>query len=365
MAGIQLSNVSKRYGSVEVIADLHLEIQSGEFMVFLGPSGCGKTTLLRMIAGLEETTAGTIRIGDRDVTRLAPAARNVAMVFQHYALYPHMSVRDNMAFGMRNVGLDRAEIDRRIGEASRILELAPYLQRKPGQLSGGQRQRVAIGRALCKEPGAFLLDEPLSNLDAALRTRTRVELARLHQRLKTTMVFVTHDQVEAMTLATRIAVMNAGKIEQTGTPIEVYRRPATRFVAGFIGTPAMNFLEVERVAAQGGRAAVKLRDGTVLPTGIPDGDVPAGAKLTLGMRAESVVVDGAGASQTRGRAEVVERLGDRTLAHVSLASGEVLVTEAHRDSELAVGDEVRLRVDTAPLHLFDDAGKAFHARAGT
>jgi multiple sugar transport system ATP-binding protein len=287
------------------------------------------------------------------------------MVFQHYALYPHMSVYDNMAFGMRNVGLDRAEIDRRIQEASRILELAPYLQRKPGQLSGGQRQRVAIGRALVKEPGAFLLDEPLSNLDAALRTRTRVELARLHQRLKTTMVFVTHDQVEAMTLASRIAVMNAGKIEQTGTPIEVYRRPATRFVAGFIGTPAMNFLEVERVPARDGRAAVKLRDGTVLPTGIPDGDVPAAAKLTLGMRAESVVVDGAGpAAQLRGRAEVVERLGDRTLAHVSLASGEVLVTEAHRDSELAVGDEVRLRVDTAPLHLFDDAGKAFHARVG-
>jgi multiple sugar transport system ATP-binding protein len=359
MAGIQLNGVSKRYGNVEVISDLHLEIRSGEFMVFLGPSGCGKTTLLRMIAGLEETTGGAIRIGDRDVTRLAPAARDVAMVFQHYALYPHMSVYDNMAFGMRNVGLDREEVHRRIQEAARILELAPYLQRKPGQLSGGQRQRVAIGRALCKEPAAFLLDEPLSNLDAALRTRTRVELARLHQRLQATMVFVTHDQVEAMTLATRIAVMNAGKIEQTGTPIEVYRRPATRFVAGFIGTPAMNFLDVERAPAQGGSAAVRLRDGTVLSTAIPDAQVPAPARLTLGVRAESIAVDGAG--QTVGRADVIERLGDRTLAYVSLRDGAVVVAEAHRDSAVAVGDEVHLRFDGASLHLFDDGGTAYHA----
>ncbi len=362
MAGIQLDGVSKRYGSVEVITNLHLEVAPGEFLVFLGPSGCGKTTLLRMIAGLEQVTGGSIRIGGRDVTHLAPAARNVAMVFQHYALYPHMSVYDNLAFGLRNVGLDRADIDHRIQEAARILEIEVYLQRKPGQLSGGQRQRVAIGRALVKEPGAFLLDEPLSNLDAALRARTRVELARLHQRLRSTMVFVTHDQVEAMTLATRIAVMNAGKIEQMGTPIEVYRRPATRFVAGFIGTPAMNFLPVQRAAPVNGAVAVRLAEGTVVETRVLEAALPAGIPLTLGARAESVLVDGAG--QVHGRAEVVERLGERTLAHVSLPDGALVVAEAPRESELQVGETVGLRFDPAALHLFDEDGKAYHARDG-
>jgi multiple sugar transport system ATP-binding protein len=362
MAGIQLDGVSKRYGSVEVITDLHLEVAAGEFLVFLGPSGCGKTTLLRMIAGLEQVSGGRIRIGGRDVTHLAPAARNVAMVFQHYALYPHMSVYDNLAFGLRNVGLSRADIDGRIQEAARILEIELYLKRKPGQLSGGQRQRVAIGRALVKEPGAFLLDEPLSNLDAALRARTRVELARLHQRLRATMVFVTHDQVEAMTLATRIAVMNAGRIEQMGTPIEVYRRPATRFVAGFIGTPAMNFLPVQRAPGVEGSAAVRLPDGTVIETRVPEAELPAGAPLTLGVRAESIVVNGAG--RLRGRAEVVERLGERTLAHVALSDGALIVAEAPRESELQVGEAVGLQLDPAALHLFDEAGKAYHVRAG-
>jgi len=237
MEGIELIGISKRFGSVEVIANLDLQITAGEFLVVLGPSGCGKSTLLRMIAGLEPVTAGQVRISGRDVTQLAPGARGVAMVFQHYALYPHMTVYDNLAFGMRNIGVPKGEIDRRIQEAARVLELEPYLARKPGQLSGGQRQRVAIGRAVVKEPVAFLFDEPLSNLDAGLRARTRVELARLHHRLKTTMVFVTHDQAEAMTLATRLAVMNRGRIEQIGSPMDIYRRPATRFVAGFIGTP--------------------------------------------------------------------------------------------------------------------------------
>jgi multiple sugar transport system ATP-binding protein len=360
MAGIQLDGVSKRYGSVEVITGLHLEIASGEFLVFLGPSGCGKTTLLRMIAGLEQVTGGTIRIDGKDVTHLVPAARNVAMVFQHYALYPHMSVYDNLAFGLRNVGLERGEIDRRIQEAARMLEIDTYLKRKPGQLSGGQRQRVAIGRALVKEPGAFLLDEPLSNLDALLRARTRVELARLHHRLKATMVFVTHDQVEAMTLATRIAVMNGGKIEQTGTPIDIYRRPATRFVAGFIGTPAMNFLPVERQPGQGGAAVVRLPDGASVATRVPEADLPSGP-LTLGVRAESVTVDAAG--ECHGRADVVERLGERTLAHVALKDGTILVAEAPRDGDLEVGDPVSLKFDPVTLHLFDEAGRAYHARA--
>jgi multiple sugar transport system ATP-binding protein len=358
--GIELVGVTKRFGSVEVIANLDLQIEAGEFLVVLGPSGCGKSTLLRMIAGLEPVTAGEVRISGRDVTQLRPGARGVAMVFQHYALYPHMTVYDNLAFGMRNVGVRKDEVDRRIQEAARILEIEPYLGRKPAQLSGGQRQRVAIGRALVKEPVAFLFDEPLSNLDASLRTRTRVELARLHHRLKTTMVFVTHDQAEAMTLATRLAVMNGGKIEQIGSPMDIYRRPATRFVAGFIGTPAMNFLAVDRLPPVNGNAVVKLRDGTVLATAINDDDVGRADQLTLGVRAESVTLGGA--DQARGRAEVIERLGDRTLAHVVLADGSTLVAQAHRDSAVAVGENVGLSFETAPLQLFDGAGNAYHAQ---
>jgi multiple sugar transport system ATP-binding protein len=358
--GIEVVGVSKRFGSVEVIANLDLQIEAGEFLVVLGPSGCGKSTLLRMIAGLEPVTAGHVRISGRDVTQLAPGARGVAMVFQHYALYPHMTVYDNLAFGMRNVGVPRDEIDRRIQDAVRILELEPYLARRPAQLSGGQRQRVAIGRALVKEPLAFLFDEPLSNLDAGLRARTRVELARLHHRLKTTMVFVTHDQAEAMTLATRLAVMNRGRIEQIGSPMEIYRRPATRFVAGFIGTPAMNFLPVERLPPANGNTVVKLRDGTVLTTAISDADLGSADQLTLGVRAESVSLDGA--AQARGRTEVIERLGDRTLAHVVLGDGSSLVAQAHRESTVTVGEDVGISFEIAPLQLFDAAGKAYHAR---
>jgi len=239
LAGLVLRNVSKRFGPVEVINDLSLDIEEGEFAVFLGPSGCGKSTLLRMVAGLESLSAGEIHLGQRRIDGLAPGERGVAMVFQHYALYPHMTVRQNMGFGLRNVGVAAAEIAAKIAQAAALLEIGHLLDRKPGQLSGGQRQRVAIGRAIVKQPEAFLFDEPLSNLDAALRARTRVELARLHQQVRSTMVFVTHDQMEAMTLATRIVVMNAGRVEQVGTPIEIYRRPGTRFVAGFIGTPAM------------------------------------------------------------------------------------------------------------------------------
>ena len=359
MAGIKLNGVNKRYGAVEVIPDLSLEIEPGEFIVFLGPSGCGKSTLLRMIAGLEPTTGGDIQIGNRSVVNLPPGARNIAMVFQHYALYPHMTVRDNMAFGLRNIGIKEAEIDRRINEAARMLELDKLLARKPVQLSGGQRQRVAIGRAVVKEPGAFLFDEPLSNLDAALRTRTRVELARLHQRLKATMIFVTHDQVEAMTLATRIVVMNQGRIEQVGSPIEVYRRPATRFVAGFIGSPAMNFLPAERVASDDDRVAVRLGDGTELVTAVSSRTLNGATSLTAGVRAESLVIDPNGPA--RGRADVVERLGERTLAYVTLANGSVVVAEAPRDSEVNAGDNVSLRYDASHVHLFDEAGKAYHA----
>ena len=245
MAEIRLENVSKSFGKVSVIDKVSLEVRDGEFIVFLGPSGSGKSTLLRMIAGLETINSGTLTIGGLRCENLSPGQRNVAMVFQNYALYPHMTVKENMSFGLYNIGLAQSEVERRVLNAARILEMETLLERKPSQLSGGQRQRVAIGRAIVKEPKAFLFDEPLSNLDAALRVRTRVELAELHQRIKSTIIYVTHDQTEAMTLADRVVVLNDRKIEQIGTPMEVYSRPASRFVAGFVGSPAMNFIKVK------------------------------------------------------------------------------------------------------------------------
>jgi len=364
MDGIQITGLDKRYGSVEVIKNFNLTVEHGEFLVFLGPSGCGKSTLLRMIAGLDTVSAGEIRIAGRDVTHLAPGARDVAMVFQHYALYPHMTVYENMAFGLRNVGVDNAEIDRRVQEAARMLELGSLLHRKPVQMSGGQRQRVAIGRAVVKEPYAFLFDEPLSNLDAALRARTRVELARLHQRLRSTMIFVTHDQVEAMTLATRIVVMNAGRVEQVGRPMDIYRRPASRFVASFIGSPTMNFVDVELAADRAGAAAVRMPDGSVVQTTVATSGLPRGGRFTLGARPEALVVDAPGTpGLIDGRVELVERLGDQTHVHVALASGASVVAHAHRDSEVATGEPVGLRLDADAVHLFDEAGAAYHAQA--
>ena len=359
MAGIEILGIKKSFGAVEVIPDLSLSINDGEFVVFLGPSGCGKSTLLRMIAGLETVSGGDIRIGERSVVSLAPGARDVAMVFQHYALYPHMSVRDNMAFGLRNIGMDETEIDRRISEAARMLELTELLERKPMQMSGGQRQRVAISRAVVKEPGAFLFDEPLSNLDAALRTRTRVELARLHQRLKTTMVFVTHDQIEAMTLANRIVVMNKGRIEQVGSPMEVYHFPATRFVAGFIGSPVMNFFSGPLVASGTDFATLRVAGGFELATRIPLSALPKEQKLTAGVRAEHLIVDAA--SPFTARADVVERLGERTLVYVTLPDGSFAVAETPRDVDVNPGETVGLCFDSARVHLFDESGKAYHA----
>jgi multiple sugar transport system ATP-binding protein len=352
--------VSKRFGSVEVISELSLRIESGEFVAFLGASGCGKTTLLRMVAGLETINSGEIRIGGERVDHLPPGARGVAMVFQHYALYPHMTIYDNMAFGLKNVGVARLLIDQRVQQAAKILEIEPLLTRKPGQLSGGQRQRVAIGRALVKDPKAFLFDEPLSNLDAALRVRTRVELARLHQQTRATTIFVTHDQVEAMTLAGRIVVMNARKIEQIGTPMDIYGRPASEFVARFVGSPAMNFLPVA-VAGQNGRAQLTLDGGVALSTNIALGDLPEGETFRLGIRAEAIRLDSQGALP--GRVEVVERLGDRTHVHVRLPDASTVVAEDVGASRAAPGDAVNLRMDPDQVHLFDTQGRGYRAKA--
>ncbi len=362
MTGIRLSGVSKRFGNVPVIEDLSLDIESGAFVVFLGPSGCGKSTLLRMIAGLESIDAGQIVVEGERIDHLPPGARNVAMVFQQYALYPHMSIRENLAFGLRNARVAAEEIGRRIREAAERLEITELLERRPGQLSGGQRQRAAIARAIVKKPALFLFDEPLSNLDAALRARTRIELAQLHQQLKATMIFVTHDQVEAMTLADRIVVINDRRIEQIGTPMQIYRRPATRFVAGFVGTPRINLVPAQVDEAHG-KAIARLPDGATIQTEIAFAGLPGGADMTLGLRAEAVRLATSGSGNARGTARVVERLGDRTLVHVALADGTLLTAEDRGDSRVEPGREVDLAVDGSAAHLFAADGAGYHSEA--
>lgn len=360
MADIVLNEVSKSYGQVSVLEKVSMHIRSGEFIVFLGPSGCGKSTLLRMIAGLEEVNGGEIHIGDTRVDQLPPNQRGVAMVFQNYALYPHMTVRENMSFGLQNIGTDKAEIVRRVDDAARMLEIGQLLDRRPAQLSGGQRQRVAIGRAIVREPEAFLLDEPLSNLDAGLRVRTRVELAQLHQRIGTTMIFVTHDQTEAMTLASRIVVMNNRRIEQIGTPMDVYSRPASRFVAAFVGSPSMNFLEVTGLREVGGQAVVEA-GGATIATEIAYAGLPTTAGLTLGVRPDALRVVQGGEGSVSGTIALVERLGDRTLVHVRLGDGALVVAEDEGKSTVEPGQAVALRADGAATHLFDAEGRAYHA----
>lgn len=358
MTDIVLENVSKSFGAVNVIDNLSLVVNSGELVVFLGPSGSGKSTLLRMIAGLETIDGGTLTIGGKRSEHLPPGQRGVAMVFQNYALYPHMNVRDNMAFGLRNIGMAEDQIARRVDDAARILEMEQLLDRRPAQLSGGQRQRVAIGRAIVKEPKAFLFDEPLSNLDAALRVRTRVELAELHHRIKATMIYVTHDQTEAMTLADRIVVLNDRKIEQIGAPMEVYLRPASRFVAGFVGSPGMNFLRAD--VRDDGQAVARFSDGAELPLSMQS---PGNGEYELGIRPEGVRVatSGDSAATTQAEAGVVERLGERTLVYCTLQDGTELIAQDSSRSEVRPGDTVRLSFDSDAVHLFDKAGQAYHA----
>jgi multiple sugar transport system ATP-binding protein len=355
MATVTFEHVVKRYGDVLAVDDLSLEISDGEFMVLVGPSGCGKTTSLRMIAGLEEITSGELRIGDRVVNDVAPKDRDIAMVFQSYALYPHMTVRDNLAFGLKLRKVPKADIERRVKEAADILDIGRYLDRKPKELSGGQRQRVALGRAIVREPAVFLMDEPLSNLDAKLRVQTRAELARLHQRLRTTTVYVTHDQIEAMTMGSRIAVMSDGLLQQVGTPQELYDHPINRFVAGFIGSPAMNFVDV---TVTGSGAGVTLEaPGATIP--IPDRlhliiGTAIGRRLVAGFRPDHLEIGsvGSAAAVIKGRADVVEYLGAQELLHVS-AAGQDLVAIVSAAHQVRPGDELTLSLPLEKLHVFD------------
>lgn len=346
MSGVKLSNVIKRYGDVQVIHGIDLEIENGEFCVFVGPSGCGKSTLLRMVAGLEETTEGRVDIGSRDVTRMDPSDRGVAMVFQTYALYPHMTVRDNMGFGLRMTGHPKAEIKEKVAEASRILKLDEYLNRKPAALSGGQRQRVSIGRAIVRGPEVFLFDEPLSNLDAELRVEMRVEIARLHKEIGATMIYVTHDQVEAMTLADKIVVLRGGKIEQVGAPMHLYRDPDNRFVAGFIGSPAMNFLEA---TVEGGKLRVPGLGG-----GLVDSPVKApaeGTPVTLGIRPQHLTVQ-SGDTHT---VDLTESLGGVSYTYLDAGNGERIIVEAGEEDPAPEGSQVGLSYQVENSMLFDGA----------
>ncbi|MEO3427694.1 sn-glycerol-3-phosphate import ATP-binding protein UgpC [Pelagibius sp. CAU 1746] len=353
MAEISLRNVKKSYGNNAVIHGVSVDIADGEFIVIVGPSGCGKSTLLRMIAGLEVITEGEIAIGDRVVNNLEPKDRDIAMVFQNYALYPHMTVYDNMAYGLKIARKSKAEIDARVNEAAGILELEELLQRKPRQLSGGQRQRVAMGRAIVRQPAAFLFDEPLSNLDAKLRVQMRLEIKRLQRRLGTTSVYVTHDQVEAMTMADRLIVMNAGNAEQVDSPMAVYERPASLFVAGFIGSPAMNFLPAE-IAADGATAALAGGSHVRLPSGGLSS--LAGRRVTLGVRPEHLHPAGEGEATFALQSQLVETLGADTLVHGTLGgdgSGETLTLRLGGNAQLREGQSLGLAADPGELHFFD------------
>src|SRR6056297_3379501 len=341
MTGVTLTQAVKKYGATQVIHDIDLTVEDGEFCVFVGPSGCGKSTLLRMIAGLEETTSGKIQIGPRDVTRVDAADRGVAMVFQTYALYPHMSVEENMGFGLRMTGHPKAEIREKVAEASRILKLDEYLDRKPKALSGGQRQRVAIGRAIVRGPDVFLFDEPLSNLDAELRVEMRVEIARLHKDIGATMIYVTHDQVEAMTLADKIVVLKFGVIEQVGAPLDLYRDPDNKFVAGFIGSPSMNF--VEGTVADGGIEVPALGRKVTPAVTLP----APGTQVIVGLRPEHARLDPDGEAFS---IELTEALGGVSYAYLSAATGERLIIEERGDTRSRSGDRVGL--DFAPERLF-------------
>ena len=361
MSYLRLEKIEKRFGSVDIIRGIDIAAEKGEFVVFVGPSGCGKSTLLRMIAGLEEVSGGDVYIDGTRVTQTEPAKRQVSMVFQSYALFPHMSVRDNIAFGLKMSKVPKAEIDRQVAEAARILQMEPLLDRKPRQLSGGQRQRVAIGRAIVRHPKLFLFDEPLSNLDAELRAQMRVEIARLHRELGVTMVYVTHDQVEAMTLADRIVVLRGGVVEQIGSPQDLYDRPANTFVAGFIGSPKMNFLR-GRVAAATTDAIEVAHPSLATPlrvarAGRAADTLAPGAELVIGLRPEHLALDG-GSARIDLTADLSESLGGSTLIYGQTRAGETMTLQAPGRRMLRKGEAVSVGFDPAQAYLFDGSGRA-------
>ncbi|KFB11266.1 ABC transporter ATP-binding protein [Nitratireductor basaltis] len=357
MAEVSLRGIRKSFGSVEIIKGVDLGVQHGEFCVFVGPSGCGKSTLLRMIAGLEEISSGSLLIDGEDVTEIGPSERGVAMVFQSYALYPHMTVRQNIGFGLKMTGHPKELIAERTAMAAKMLQLEPLLERKPGQLSGGQRQRVAIGRAIVRDPKVFLFDEPLSNLDAALRVQMRAEISKLHQDLGATMIYVTHDQVEAMTMADRIVVLSAGRIEQIGSPLELYHRPKNLFVAGFIGSPKMNFISVRATPAEAGKVNVALPGGATLTLDTHGAEI-AGGEMTLGIRPEHVDLSGKADAVVEGRVDLGERLGSETMFRVVLRDETVMVVKTDGLAPQRAGDSLRIGIPANACHLFDRDGNA-------
>jgi multiple sugar transport system ATP-binding protein len=357
MTALVLKNVKKQYGDVLTIKGVDLEVADEEFIVLVGPSGCGKSTLLRMIAGLEEITSGDLYIDGEQMNDVEADSRGLAMVFQSYALYPHMTVADNMGFALKMAGIPKPERDRKIADAAKILQLEPLLDRTPKQLSGGQRQRVAIGRAIVRQPKIFLFDEPLSNLDASLRVQMRIELAELHRKLNATMIYVTHDQVEAMTMADRIVVLRDGIIEQVGTPLELYNKPANTFVASFIGSPKMNLLAAEVEEDLGALVKLRLSPGShlVLPA---NPQLTVGRKVTLGLRPETLGLTDSGT--VTGTVAVVEHLGGETLAYIDIGSGTRLTVKLDAMSPVAVGDSVRLGLAVDRHVVFDESGVAMH-----
>ncbi|KVN66482.1 ABC transporter ATP-binding protein [Burkholderia stagnalis] len=365
MSQIRLSGLHKQFGATPILSDVNLAVEPGEFCVFIGPSGCGKSTLLRIVAGLEEQSAGDVWIDGRCVNTLAPAKRDIAMVFQSYALYPHMSVYENMAFGLRHLRLPKDEIDRRVRVASESLRLGELLERKPGALSGGQRQRVAIGRAIVRKPKVFLFDEPLSNLDAALRVKTRVEIAKLHRSLdSTSMIYVTHDQVEAMTLADKIVLLRplegrggVASIAQIGTPLDLYHRPASQFVAGFIGSPAMNFLPATVASAGAGEVRARAREQGLTANVSGDG-LQAGAAVTLGIRPEHVRIGTGGAGGVTGEVVHVEQMGEHTYLYLDTPLGAQPIVAKTDAAGARIGERVRVELPAAALHLFHPDGCA-------
>ncbi len=360
MSRVVLEKVFKRYAEVEVIHGVDLTIDPGEFVVFVGPSGCGKSTLLRMIAGLEDISGGTLRIDGDPMNDVPPAKRGIAMVFQSYALYPHMSVYKNLAFGLETARMPRAEIDKRVRAAARILQIEPLLERKPKALSGGQRQRVAIGRAIVREPRLFLFDEPLSNLDAELRVQMRVEIAKLHKDLGVTMIYVTHDQVEAMTMADKIVVLRSGVVEQVGRPLDLYNRPANQFVAGFIGSPKMNFLNAAFRPAGGQSASIELNGRSLdLP-----GQRAAGAgPVVLGVRPEHLTVTPSPGAVGLGEAKVVivEHLGGETIVYATLQDGQAITVSLQGQRDVTSDGAISVYADPATCHLFDSTGASLRA----